>query len=162
MDRRALLGGAAAFTLPILLGGCSKKPAEEVKPLPDVAVLTAAIAAEEDLVALYEAVEAAHPNLTPRLDPLLAHHRAHLSTLRLHYQPGTVPTSPTPGVSQPARPQPTAPGDLAKALGALHTAERRAAADRVRDVERVGPGLAQLFASIGACETGHVAALARP
>lgn len=160
MDRRALLGGAAAIMLPILLGGCSKKRAEELKPHPDVAVLTAAIAAEEDLVALYEAVRTTHADLTRRLDPLLAHHRDHLSVLRLHYQPGTVATSPAPAPFP--RPRPTAPSEPAQALAALRTAERQAATDRVRDVGRVGAGLAQLFASIGACESGHLVALTGP
>jgi hypothetical protein len=145
LDRRALLGG-------------SKKRAEELKPHPDVAILTAAIAAEEDLVALYEAVRTTHAELARRLDPLLAHHRDHLSVLRLHYRPGTVATSPAPL----PRPRPTAPSEPAQALAALRTAERQAAGDRVRDVERVGAGLAQLFASIGACESGHLVALTRP
>lgn len=158
MDRRALLGGAVVITLPILLGGCSKKRAAELKPHPDVAVLTTAIAAEEDLVALYEAVRTAHADLARRLDPILAHHRAHLSVLRGHYRQGTVVTSPTPPPAP--RPRPTAPSESAQALAALRTAERRAATDRVRDVERVGAaGLAQLFAGIGASEAGHLAAL---
>jgi hypothetical protein len=163
LKRRALLGGAAVITLPILLGGCSKKRAAELKPHPDVAVLTAATAAEEDLVALYEAVRTAHADLAGRLDPVLAHHRAHLSVLRGHYRPGTVVTSPAPPPAP--RPRPTAPAEPAQALAALRAAERRAATDRVRDVERIdAAGLAQLFASIGAAEAGHLTALtpARP
>jgi hypothetical protein len=157
LDRRALLGGAAAMIVPMLLGGCSKKRAAELRPHPDVAVLTAAIGAEENLVALYEAVRTAHTDLGRRLEPFLAHHRAHLSALHLHYRSGTVTTSPT--ATPTPRPRPTAPREPAQALAALRTAERRAATDRARDVGRVGAGLAQLFASIGACEAGHLVAL---
>src|SRR5262249_36345888 len=158
LDRRALLGGAAAITLPFLLGGCSTKRAQGLKPLPDVAVLTGAITAEEDLVALYEAGRATHADLAGRLDPFLTHPRPHPAALGLHYQPGTATTSPTP--SARPRPRPTVPREPERALAALRTAEQRAAADRVRDVARadVGPGLAQLFASIGACESEHAVA----
>jgi hypothetical protein len=160
MDRRALLHGMGALSLPIILGGCSKKRLEELKPQPDVDVLTAAIAAEEHLIALYEAVKTTHAQLERRLDPPLAHHRDHLSALRLHYRAGTASESPAvPASAPPGRP--ASPGEPAQALATLRLAERQAAASRVRDVERVQPGFAQLLASIGACEAGHAAALAR-
>jgi hypothetical protein len=125
-----------------------------------VAVLTAAIAAEEHLIALYEAVRTSHSQLGRHLDPPLAHHRDHLSALRRHYRAGTV--SEGPRGTAPASPaRPTAPADAAQALAALRLAERQAATARVRDVERVEPGFAQLLASIGACEAGHVMALGR-
>jgi hypothetical protein len=44
---------------------------------------------------------------------------------------------------------------------ALRTAERQAASARLADVTRVAPGMAQLFASIGACEAGHATWLTR-
>jgi hypothetical protein len=162
MDRRALLHGAGVLSLPLVLGGCSKKRLQELKPHPDVAVLTAAIAAEEHLIALYEAVKTTHAELGRRLDPPLAHHRDHLSALRRHYRGGTASKSPGgPPVPTPAAPLPTASGEPAQALATLRLAERQAAAARVRDVERVQPGFAQLLASIGACEAGHAMALSR-
>jgi hypothetical protein len=159
MDRRALFRGVGVITVTAGLGGCSKKRLEELKPLPDVAVLTAAMAAEEHLVALYEAVRSTHSGLSRRLDPFLAHHRDHLSALRRHYRPGTGSGTPTPAITSP--PPPTAPAQPVQALATLRLAERQAATARVTDVERVGPGFAQLLASIGACEAGHAMALAR-
>lgn len=157
------------------LTGCAKKPAQMPKPLPDVAVLNDAIAAERDLIALHEAVTGAHPELAGRLSTLLAHHRDHLLVLRRHYRPGTgerTPAAPPPpatvrgttGATASAAPpaivaSPSVPAGLDQALAVVRAAERQAAAARIRDVGQVPPGLAQLFASIGACEAGHVAML---
>ncbi|GAA2091310.1 hypothetical protein [Actinomadura alba] len=162
MDRRALLHGAGALSLPLILGGCSKERLRELKPHPDVAVLATAIAAEEHLIALYEAVKATHAQLGRRLDPPLAHHRDHLSALRRHYRGGTASKSPggPPSVAPPAA-RSAPPGEPTQALATLRFAERQAAAARVRDVEHVQPGFAQLLASIGACEAGHAMALSR-
>jgi hypothetical protein len=177
MTRRALLALATAG----VLAGCSRKRPQELRPQPDVAVLLGAIATEERLIALYESTRTAHPELARRLDPLLAHHRDHLTVLRRHYVPGTKETGdggaggPQPG--RPATPAPSAGGrdgagagaedttvasrNRGRAMVALRTAERHAAAARSADVTRVSPGMAQLFASIGACEAGHAAWLTR-
>jgi hypothetical protein len=48
-----------------------------------------------------------------------------------------------------------------QALAALRLAERQAAAARIKEVEQVKPGFAQLLASIGACEAGHAVTLSR-
>jgi hypothetical protein len=172
-----LAGGAAALT------SCSEKAQPEVKPQPDVAILLSAIATEEQLIAMYESTKRDHPELRKRIDPLLAHHRNHLTVLRRHYRPGTeTESSDRPRSSAPpgGRGVPVGWGDTAaaaigevgvkaagaprsrrQALSALRTAERKAAAARTADVIRVSPGLAQLFASIGACEAGNAAWLAR-
>jgi predicted small lipoprotein YifL len=180
MTRRALLALATAAAL----SGCSRKRPQELRPQPDVAVLLTAIATEERLIALYESTRTTHPELAGRLDPVLAHHRDHLTVLRRHYVPGTQETvdgsgGPRPG--RPATPAPSAAGrdgagtgtgvgagdttvaprNLGRAMVALRTAERHAAAARSADVTRVSPGMAQLFASIGACEAGHAAWLTR-
>ncbi|WP_233510778.1 hypothetical protein [Actinomadura craniellae] len=159
MRRRTLLGGigggVAATAFPGLLAACSEPAPPPPAPAPDVAVLAAAVTAEERLIALYEAVRGSHGGLAGRIDPLLAHHREHLSVLRAHRRPGTIPSSPAPSPVPPA-----APGTPAAALAALRAAEQAAAHERADAVQRVGPGLAQLFASIGACEAGHAAALA--
>jgi hypothetical protein len=158
----AVLGGPAAAAL----AGCSKKRPEQLKAHPDVAVLLAAIATEERLVALYESTRATHQDLARRIDPMLAHHRDHLSALRRHYVPGTgsegqsVTPTPAPTQSADAATDATAPRSRRQALVALHRAERRAAAARLADVTRVTPGMAQLLASIGACEAGHATWLA--
>jgi hypothetical protein len=152
-----VLGGALALGLP-LTAGCGKKPAVRPAPHPDVAILNAAINGESGLVALYEAVTAEHTDLIQRLAPLLAHHREHLAVLRRHYRPGSGESTPTP---TPGATPPDVPGDPGQAVATLRTAERQAAAARVADVESVSAGVAQLLASIGACEAGHAAALAR-
>jgi hypothetical protein len=164
VTRRAVLAGAVlggpAVAAP---AGCSKKRPEQLKPHPDVAVLLAAIATEERLVALYESTRTTHQDLARRIDPMLAHHRDHLSALRRHYVPGTgsegQTSTPTPTQRADAVAA-TAPKSRRQALVALRTAERRAAAARLTEVTRVTPGMAQLLASIGACEAGHATWLA--
>lgn len=152
MSRRTLLGGAVSAAA---LGGCAEKGPRVPAPLPDVAVLTAAIAAEQRLVALYEAALRAHPGLGKRLNPVLAHHREHLGALRRHYIPGTEKVTAT---ASPAAP-PEVPGKESQVLGLLRRVEGEAAGARVNDVQRVTPEMAQLLASIGACEAGHAAML---
>lgn len=156
LPRRMVIGGALAVAAPAL-AGCTKKRAAIPKPLPDVAVLTGAISTEQDLVDLYGATIAAYPAMATRLDPMLAHHRDHLTVLRRQYVPGTGEKTASP--SPTVRPKPTVAADQNQALTALRNAERQAAAARIADLGRVPAGLAQLFACIGACEAGHAALL---
>ncbi|RJL26576.1 hypothetical protein D5H75_26725 [Bailinhaonella thermotolerans] len=51
------------------------------------------------------------------------------------------------------------PGDAREALSLLRDLERRAAASRPAQLASASPSLAQLLASIGACEAAHVVAL---
>jgi hypothetical protein len=155
--RRALLGGALALGAAPALGGCSKKKIVLPRPAPDVAVLTGAIRSEQALVALYGAVLSAHPDLATRLNPMLAHHREHLTVLRHYYIPATGEKTPSP-TPTPA-PRLTAPAGRPEALAAIRDAERQAAADRTADCPRITAGVAQIFAAIGACEAGHAALL---
>ena len=173
VTRRVLLGLATAAALT----GCSRKRPQELRPQPDVAVLLDAIVTEERLIALYESTRTTHPELGRRLDPMLTHHRDHLTVLRRHYVPGTAETDDDEGDgARPARPMTPAPNaggqggpddatvapqNRRRAVTALRTAERHAAAARSADVTRVSAGMAQLFASIGACEAGHAAWLTR-
>lgn len=153
--RAAMLGGSAAV-LAAMAGCTSVGQAEAPPPGPDVSVLTAAIDNEAALIALYEAVLAAHQSLADRLKPLHDHHTRHLAVLKRHYVPGTRTGTATPTPRATA----TAPGSESRALAALRSAERKAATARAGDVLRAGPGLAQLLASIGACEAGHAQSLA--
>jgi hypothetical protein len=175
VTRRVLLGGVALFGGTAALAGCSRTPPPEIPPHPGVAVLLRAIATEEQLIALYESTGTSHPELGRRVGPLLAHHREHLAVLRRHYRPGTgdddataPPADPPadragPGgasAGTPAGAPRSRPGSRPEALAALRAAERKAAAARTADVARAAPGMAQLFASIAACETGHLTWLA--
>jgi hypothetical protein len=151
--RRAVLGGsAAALATATLAAGCtSVGQAEAPAPGPEVRLLDGVIDAEAALIALYDAVLAAHPGLGGRLKKLREHHVQHLAVLKRHYVPGS-----TSGTATPA-PQPSAaaPRTESGALGAIRSAERKAASARADEVRRVSPGLSQLLASIGACEAGH-------
>jgi hypothetical protein len=150
--RRAMLGGA---TLAALAGCTRVGPAAAPPPGPEVRLLEGAIQSEAALIALYDAVLAAHRGLLPRLGPLRDHHARHLAVLRRHYVPGTGTATPTP-----PPPAPRVPAGESRAVGALRAAERGAAAARADEVRRAAPGLAQLLASIGACEAGHAQVLA--
>jgi hypothetical protein len=121
-----------------------------------VTLLDGAIKSEAALIALYDAVLASHQGLGARLKPLREHHAQHLAVLKRHYVPGS-----TTGTATPApRPAATAPATEAKALTAIRSAERKAAAARANEVRRASPGLSQLLAAIGACEAGHAQDLA--
>ncbi|MEO5876770.1 MAG: hypothetical protein ABIS86_14715 [Streptosporangiaceae bacterium] len=152
LSRRAVLGGALALGLT----GCDEKAPEELRAGPEVAILLTAIAGEEQMITLYEGVAAAHPGLSASVAGPLEHHREHLAQLRRHYLPGTGRATPA---QTPVLPPIPVPAGRAPALTALRAAEKMAAAARIKDVTQVPPGLAQLFASIGACEAGHAQAL---
>ncbi|MFB4311009.1 DUF4439 domain-containing protein [Actinomadura sp. GTD37] len=154
MPRRALLlGGGAALVLP-WLSGCAAEAAQPSGPARgDVPVLVGAIASEQNLIAAYEAARSARPALAGRLDPVLAHHREHLAVLKRHYVPGSGDRADEGGALPPPPGPPTA--SQGSPLAELRAAEDRAARGRIADAAKAGPALAQLLASIGACEAGH-------
>ncbi|GAA1545200.1 hypothetical protein GCM10009678_29780 [Actinomadura kijaniata] len=156
VSRRAVLG-TGAFALP-LLSGCEPPGAVRRTAHADVPALVAAITDEQDLIAFYEAARSAHAGLARRLDAALAHHREHLAVLRRHLVPGSGPRRDEGG-AVPAPRVPQVPRGTAQTLAALREAEARAAAARLAAVAKAAPGLAQLMASIGACEAGHAVAL---
>ncbi|MFD0541522.1 hypothetical protein ACFQY7_54660 [Actinomadura luteofluorescens] len=63
--------------------------AAQAAPREDVPTLVGAIAAEQNLIAVYEAARSADTSRAGRLDPVLAHHRRHLAVLKRHYVPGS-------------------------------------------------------------------------
>ena len=124
---------------------------------PDVTVLRAAIAAKAAMIARYTATAAAYPRLRPGLGPLLGDHHAHLAELQHRL---VEPAHPAPGLGPPsARPATPVPSSEGAAVAALVSAERAAAAQHVAQLRSATPSLAQLFASIAACEATHVTAL---
>jgi hypothetical protein len=156
-----VLGGGLGLAVPVL-GGCSGE-AEPAAPPADLAGLTllvGAITSEQGLIAAYEAARRAHPSLARHIDGPLAHHREHLAVLRRHYVPGTGSRA-TEGPALPGPPRAQqAPDEESETLEELRGAESKAAAARLAEVARAAPGMAQLLASIGACEAGHAASLA--
>ncbi|MER7547110.1 ferritin-like domain-containing protein [Actinomadura sp.] len=149
MPRRALLlGGGAALVLP-WLSGC----AAEAAPRRDVSVLVRAMASEQELIAAYGAARSAGSAPAGRLDAALAHHREHLAVLKRHYVPGSGDRADEGGAMPGPSPAPAVPGG--SVLSWLRGLEDRAARARTADAAAAGPALAQLLASIGACEAGH-------
>lgn len=148
LSRRVLLaGGAAALT------ACSSSgPPQPSAPAPDspeTRLLKELIAEKERTVALYSSLIAGGAQ---KLVPFRDRHQAHLNELRKH-----VPASASP--SAPASPSATATPKAS--LSRLRDLERKAAALRTRQLAGVSPGMAQLIASIGACEAAHATALPR-
>ncbi|KAB8183400.1 hypothetical protein [Microbispora catharanthi] len=162
VTRRALLGSAAAAGL--AAAGCSsapRKPAAPAPPDPQTVLLTSLIAGKEQLVSLYGRAVAALPARTAALEPFRQRHAAHLQALRALLPAGsgtgTFPASPAPASSS------ASPSERPSAVSveALRDAERRAASARPAQMATASPALAQLLASIGACEAVHVVALGR-
>lgn len=154
-----MLGGSATMlavatgALATLATGCTSVGQAEAPPAgPEVILLDRVIDAEAALIALYDAVLAAHQGLAGRLKAPRDHHVQHLAVLKRHYVPGSTTGTATPT----PRPVATAPASVSASLVAIRSAERKAAAARADEVRRVSPGLAQLLAAIGACEAGHV------
>ncbi|MBB2743423.1 UNVERIFIED_ORG: hypothetical protein FHR35_003245 [Microbispora rosea subsp. rosea] len=163
VTRRALLGSAAATGL--AAAGCSsapRKPAAPAPPDPQTVLLTSLIAGKEQLVSLYGRAVAALPARAAALEPFRQRHAAHLQALRALLPAangtGTFPVSPAPPASSSASPSER---PSAVSVGALRDAERRAASARPAQMATASPALAQLLASIGACEAVHVVALGR-
>lgn len=159
MPRRVLLSAAGAGAL--LLAGCRGIAA--LGPLPelaaDVRTLDEAVAAEELMVARYQAavpILSHNARLAATVAGLLTEHRAHLVQLRarLVLPPRLATASPRPSPTPPALPT-----EHRKILAELARAEQSAADRLARQLLDVPPSLAQLMASIGASEAMHAVVL---
>jgi hypothetical protein len=162
--RRVLLASAAA--LPLLLGaaGCRSSdvfsgpdPLAGRPPLGhDVLTLQAVIAAEENMIDLYQLAISGDSGTTRArtLRSLLAQHQQHLVQLkaRLIVPPGAS-ASPSPSSASPSSRASTA------SITRLRAAERASAADLVQRLATAPPALAQLLASIAASDATHATAL---
>jgi len=157
---------ASAAALPLLLGaaGCRSSdlftgpdPLAGRPPLGhDVLTLQAVIAAEENMIDLYQlAISGDSGTSRARtLRPLLAQHQQHLVQLkaRLIVPPGAS-ASPSPSSASPS------PRASTVSITRLRAAERASAADLVRRLATAPPALAQLLASIAASDATHATAL---
>jgi hypothetical protein len=162
--RRVLLASAAA--LPLLLGaaGCRSSdvftgpdPLAGRPPLGhDVLTLQAVIAAEENMIDLYQLAISGDSGTTRTrtLRSLLAQHQQHLVQLkaRLIVPPGASAT-PSPSSASPS------PRASTVSITRLRAAERASAADLIRRLATAPPALAQLLASIAASDATHATAL---
>ena len=155
---------ASAAALPLLLGaaGCRSSdvfagpdPLAGRPPLGhDVLTLQAVIAAEENMIDLYQLAIGGDPGTTRArtLRSLLTQHQQHLVQLkaRLIVPPGA---SASPSSASPS------PRASSVSITRLRAAERASAADLVRRLATAPPALAQLLASIAASDATHATAL---
>ncbi|WP_406317808.1 hypothetical protein OHA77_10840 [Streptosporangium sp. NBC_01639] len=162
LSRRALLRGGALGATAVAVAGCAaekQEPPRAEPPDPETVLLKQLIAGKEQTIALYSSIASA------KLAPFRERHEAHLAELRRRLPPEVAstpaPASGTPAPSgAPASSGTPAPSPKAS-LRSLQRLEQKAAALRPRQIEGVSPALAQLIASIGACEAAHAFALAR-
>ncbi|MGW0484322.1 ferritin-like domain-containing protein [Nonomuraea sp. NPDC003214] len=149
--RTALAAGAVVLAL----AGCSAPreagPPSQAPDTPDQALARVLMAEKQQTISLYAAVIAKG---SAKLVPYRQRHEAHLAELRRRFpalRPATTGTaSPGPTASSSATPTPPK-----VTLSQLRGIERKAAAARPRQIAGVTPSLAQLVASIGACEALH-------
>ena len=157
---------ASAAALPLLLGaaGCRSSdvftgpdPLAGRPPLGhDVLTLQAVIAAEENMIDLYQlAISGDSGTSRARtLRSLLAQHQQHLVQLKARLiVPPSASVSPSPSSASPS------PRASTVSITRLRAAERASAADLVRRLATAPPALAQLLASIAASDATHVTAL---
>lgn len=149
---------ASATTLPLFaaLSACTgPNPLAGPPPLSsEVRALLQAVTAEQNLIWIYKRTMASYSALAPDLGALVAEHQAHLIQLRARIiePPGkTIPSAVTR--------KPAVPGTPATALAQLRSAEQAAATAQLRRLAGASPAIAQLYASIAACEATHVTAL---
>ncbi len=161
ITRRAVLAAAAA--LPLLVTGCKGVAAFDAlpKPPPDVVLLRAAISAEQQMIARYEAgirmLRGGGADLASVLSPLLAEHREHLAQLRARLIVPAGSAASAVRARGPARPPlPAAPD---QAIAYLQVAEQQASTRLLQGVLAAPASLAELLASIAASEATHVPVL---
>ncbi|GAA1760893.1 MULTISPECIES: ferritin-like domain-containing protein [Streptomonospora] len=156
VSRRTVVAGALAGIAAAALSGCQGPRWYPSEISPDEYVLRAVITEKRRLIARYEAGVSAGDGPVDLLERVLGHHRDHLAALRerLPERPGREPEAPETEKSPGPGPAPV--GDEPVPVSGLRVAEQSAAASRARQLARLSDsGLAQLVASIGACETGH-------
>ena len=158
--RRALLGGGAALGGTLLLAtGCGDAGEASEPPDAELATLRKSIATEAALIALYDAARRAQPGLARRLRGPLHHHQSHLARLNSRIADASPSPSPSGSASPGKSAAPRLPHGTDGVLHALRRAERAASEERTGQLARVSPSLAQLLASIAACEYAHLATL---
>jgi hypothetical protein len=125
----------------------------------DVLTLQAVIAAEENMIDLYQLAISGDSETTrlPTLRSLLAQHQQHLVQLKARLIPGgSGGNGFPPGAGGSGGSSPRA---NTVSITRLRAAERASAAGLVRRLATAPPALAQLLASIAASDATHVTAL---
>ncbi|GAA2902134.1 hypothetical protein GCM10010517_67990 [Streptosporangium fragile] len=162
VSRRALLRGGALGVATVTLTGCAEEEPVRLAakpPDPETVLVQELIAGKERTIALYASAG------EDRLTPFKQRHEAHLAELRRRLPPGATAASsssaPAPASSASPAPTPSPSESRRPTVRGLMDLERRAAALRPRQLAGASPALAQLIASIGACEAAHALALSR-
>ncbi|MGI5282967.1 hypothetical protein ACQEVF_06505 [Nonomuraea polychroma] len=153
LSRRVLLAGGAAALTACSASGPPPQPPSEDPDSPETLLLKELIAEKERTIALYSSLIAGGAQ---KLVPFRDRHQAHLNELRKHVK-ATAPTR----LSASGSATPSATATPKASLSRLRDLERKAAALRARQLASLSPGMAQLIASIGACEAAHAVALPR-
>ncbi|GLW08461.1 hypothetical protein Misp01_35910 [Microtetraspora sp. NBRC 13810] len=165
LTRRVLLRGGVLGLAAVPLAGCVETeaaPPPPKPPDPEVELLKELVAEKERTIALYREAVAGDAGLRP----FQQRHEVHLAELRRRLPPvarmaaSTGAPTGTPAVSPGVTATPSPPARVT--VRELRKAESRAAASRVEQLGKVSPPLAQLLASIGACEAAHAHALSEP
>ena len=150
---------ASPTTLPLFLAlsGCKGPAVLNAPPHPSqqTQVLLHAITAEQGLIWVYAKVTATYPALAAILAPLRAEHEAHLSELRARV---VEPAGKQAKAAVTARP--LIAGTQAAALAQLRAFEVAAVTAQMDRLAAAPASLAQLYASIAACESTHASVLA--
>jgi hypothetical protein len=159
LSRRQLLAASPTLPLFLTLSGCKGPAVLNAPPhlSQQTQVLLHAVAAEQNLIWIYAKVMSVYSGLAATLAPLRAEHEAHLAELRARVVeppgkqvPATVTERPAVGATQAA------------ALAQLRAAEQAAVTAQVNRLAAAPASLAQLYASIAACESTHVSVLGAP
>lgn len=156
LSRRQLLAASPTLPLFLTLSGC-KGPAVLSAPphlSQQTQVLLHAVAAEQDLIWIYAKVMSVYPGLAAELGPLRAEHQAHLAQLRARVVEPPGNQAPDAVTARPA-----VAATQAGALAQLRAAEQAAVTAQMSRLAAAPASLAQLYASIAACESTHVSVL---
>jgi hypothetical protein len=158
LSRRQLLA-ASPTTLPLFLALSACKGPAVLSAPPTVSrgtqVLLHAVTAEQNLLWLYDRAMARYAGLAATLTPVRAEHQAHLTELRAR-----VIEPPGKQVPDTVTARPALAGTQAGALAQLRMAEQAAVGTLMGRLNGASPSLAQLYASIAACEATHASVLA--
>lgn len=159
-SRRAVLAaavrGVPLVAAPLVLAACRGVQVLGRPPAPpaDIRALSAAITAEEQMVARYAAalvqLSAGDTAAVLAVRTVQAEHAAHLVQLRSRL------IEPAPHPSATPRPVTIPPGTTGSILQTLEQAEQAASDQLIGQLHVLPPALAQLFASIAASEATHV------
>ena len=149
---------ASPTTLPLFLAlnGCKGPAVLSAPPVvsQQTQVLLRAVTAEQNLIWIYAKVMSVYSGLAAELGPLHADHQAHLAQLRARV---IEPAGKQLAVAVTSKPAVAA--TKAAALAQLSAAEQAAVTAQMSRLGAAPASLAQLYASIAACEATHVSVL---